>query len=163
MKPILLLGLFTTALSSAAIRPFSLLWMNHPESGKVFSSKDHPNSIFVIESYFNSCPPCNQNAPQVDSLAKEFSQEPRVRFLDVGIDRKKSDYQSWIQKHHPNHPVLMDADTLLNLQLGTQAYPSSYVVDCKGNVLERTLGVWDDDAKSKLRMTILDELTHDCE
>ncbi len=163
MKSILLVALFFSGFSTAAIRPFSLLWMNHPTPNTMYKSVDYPNSIFVIESFFNSCPPCNLNAPQVELLAEQYEHEPRVRFLDIGIDRKKSDYQSWISKHHPNHPVLMDGDTLLNLQLGTQAYPSSYVVDCKGNVVAQTLGTWDDKAIATLRFAINDQLTHDCE
>ena len=159
----ILFALCFVNLGHAAIRPFSLLWINHPTPNTIFQSKDIPNAIFVIESFFNACPPCNQNAPKVESLAEFYSNESRVHFLDVGVDRKKSEYQDWIRKHDPHHPVLMDSDQLVNLQLGTEGYPSSYVLDCHGVVVAHTLGVWDEEATYSIKSAIDALLKTQCE
>jgi peroxiredoxin len=123
------------------IMSFVLPVMNG-QPGEMFDSSQHANKVLVIEAYFNDCPYCHQNAPKVDALAEEFAGEDRVIFLDVGVDRKDSQYEAWIQKHKPNHPVLKDASRKLISQLGTKSFPSTYVIDCSGNVIFSTSGVW---------------------
>jgi peroxiredoxin len=131
--------MFSFLLSSIAA--FVLPVMNG-QLGEVFDSSQHANKVLVIEAYFNDCPYCHQNAPKVDALAEEFAGEERVIFLDVGVDRNDHQYKSWIQKQNPNHPVLKDASRKLISQLGTKSYPSTYVIDCSGNVIFSTSGVW---------------------
>ena len=143
----LILGLLLTLTSSMAFAdsiqlPFSLPWMNSTTHGSSFNSADHPNGVFVIEAYFLGCPYCNDNATNVDALATKFASEPRVSVLDVGVDRSESQYQQWIERHNPNHPVLNDGSQKLIGQLGTSGFPSTYVVDCKGNVVTSTTGQW---------------------
>jgi peroxiredoxin len=147
----------------AAIRPFERRWMNHEDTNAVYRSADHPKGVFVIESYFNNCGYCHQNAPQVDALAEKFATEPRVQVLDLGIDRKNSDYEVWIEAHHPNHPVLHDGDRLVTSQLGTTGYPSTYVVDCRGTVALETVGVWSSDVRARIEQTVRSLLAQDCQ
>jgi peroxiredoxin len=153
----LALGLFLSLTSTLAfaVTPFELPWMNSDTHGAKFKMADHPNGIFVVEAYFLGCPYCNDNAPNVDALAKKFSDDSRVQVLDVGIDRSDSQYEEWIERHHPNHPVLKDAQRKLIRQLGTSGYPSTYVIDCKGNVVAKTSGEWGDEE----RQTIEDGVT----
>ena len=96
----------------ADIAPFSLPWMNQSPRD-VYKMENHPNGVFVLEMYFRTCPYCNDNAPNVDRLSADHAGEPRVQVLDVGIDRNDVDYDRWIQAHHPNHPVLKDANRVI--------------------------------------------------
>jgi len=131
------------------VTPFALPQMNHANVGTLYNSSEKQNAVFVIETYFLNCPYCNDNAPNVDDLAEKYKYEPRVQVLDVGVDKNESQYKTWILKHSPNHPVLNDGNRILVRQLGTTGYPSSYVVDCQGNVLATTSGVW---SSSKLQI-----------
>lgn len=142
--------------------PFSLPWMNAPKAGTVFESTAHPAGIFVVEAYFNTCPYCNTNAPNVDSLVEKYSNEPRVQVVDVGIDPKESDYSSWISKHKPNHPVLKDNTRKLIGKLGTTGYPSTYVIDCRGNVVKKTSGEWDSGMRQEIMSAIDSLLKQEC-
>lgn len=150
----LLLGFFIALTSSLAwgttVTPFSLPWMNNHSGVDTFKSSDYPGAIFVVEAYFLGCPYCNDNAANVDALATEFAGDPRVHVLDVGVDTDKSDYDEWISRHNPNHPVLDDGSEQLIGQLGTQGFPSTYVIDCKGNVTAQTSGEWGDSEKSTI-------------
>lgn len=135
----------------AIVFNFSLPVMNGAP-GEVFQFDNE--KVLVIEAYFNTCPYCNDNAANVDDLAEEFSHELRLKVVDVGIDRKTSDYQAWISKHNPNHPVLMDSNKKLISQLGTSSYPSTYVIDCQGNVKFRSVGVWSSLTKERIKAAI---------
>lgn len=139
---------------SFGVSPFELPWMNHQEVGALYRSNDYPTGIFVVEAYFLGCTYCNQNAPNVNALAAEFASQTRVQVLDVGIDRNDSDYDTWIFRHQPNHPVLKDEDRVLISQLGTTGYPSTYVMDCKGRVVAKTVGVWNADMKHRIRTAV---------
>lgn len=139
--------MYSLLLALAIVLPFEL-----PEYlGHTYRSEDHPSSVFVIEAYFNACPYCNYNAQNVNDLAFEY---PHVQVLDVGIDRKESDYAAWVKKHNPNHPVLMDGSRQLIRKLGTQSYPSTYVIDTQGQVVYETSGEWNSKQKKEIRSAI---------
>lgn len=137
-RAVLLLSVNTSLLF--AVNPVELPLMNG--NGGTYKMTDHPQGIFVVEAYFLSCPYCNQNAPKVNSLASRFAADPRVQVLDVGVDRDDASYATWIKKHNPNHPVLKDSSRRLIQQLGTSGYPSTYVINCRGKVVESTEGAW---------------------
>lgn len=124
------------------VSPFSLPQMNHANVGTLYNSAEKPNAVFVVETYFLNCPYCNDNAPNVEDFAEKYQDDPRVQVLDVGVDKTVAQYESWIRRHSPNHPVLNDGNRILVRQLGTTGYPSTYVLDCRGNVLTSTSGVW---------------------
>jgi len=147
---------------SSRVTPFSLPWMNAETTGTAYSSASHANGIFVVEAYFLGCPYCNDNAPNVNDLTDKYASSDRVQVLDVGVDRSDADYEEWIRKHQPNHPVLKDAQRVLIKQLGTTGYPSTYVVDCKGNVVYKTSGVWNSAKKAAIHKAVDTLLAVDC-
>ena len=151
-----------SSLASAAVSPFSLPWMNSSPRGD-YVSASHTDGIFVLEAYFLGCPYCNENAPNVDELATAYHNQTNVQVLDVGIDRADADYATWISRHHPNHPVLKDANRVVIHQLGTQYYPSTYVVNCRGEVVySPEAGVWDTNVKAALHSAIDNLIAHPC-
>lgn len=131
-----------------AINPVELPIMNG--NGGTYKMTNHPEGIFVVEAYFLNCPYCNQNAPEVNSVASMFADDSRVQVLDVGVDRDDSSYATWIKKHNPNHPVLKDSSRKLIQQLGTSGYPSTYVINCKGKIVESTEGAWGDEEREAI-------------
>jgi peroxiredoxin len=152
-----LLSLFVLVLSLKApllfaVTPFELQQMNGALG--TYKSTDHPEGIFVVEAYFLGCPYCNQNAANVNNLASKFANDSRVQFLDVGIDRDPAAYETWIGRHQPNHPVLKDGSRKLISQLGTSGYPSTYVIDCKGEVVESTSGLWGQEEEQTIKSAV---------
>jgi peroxiredoxin len=142
-KLVLFLVASWASVTAMAVDPFSLPWMNATSANTTYSSSNFPTGIFVVEAYFETCPYCNDNAASVNDLASHYANEPRVQVLDVGIDRDDSSYQQWISDHNSNHPVLKDAQRTLIGELGTSGYPSTYVLDCKMNVVYSHTGEWD--------------------
>lgn len=162
MKKVAILFALGFAQLSLAVSPFSLPWMNGDDS-PTYNSADHASGVFVVEAYFLGCHYCNENAPNVNALAEKFSGNDRVQVLDVGIDRSDSDYETWIAKHSPNHPVLKDASRELIKQLGTTGYPSTYVIDCKGNVAYKSSGTWSASKKQAIENAVQKLASEDCQ
>lgn len=159
----LLVTLYANVAQAAAIQPFELRWMNHEDRTMTYKSSDHPNGVFVLEAYFLNCPYCNDNAPAVDSVAEAYANEPRVQVLDISRDCREADYSEWIRRHNPNHPVLNDCAKKVIGPLGTRGYPSTYVMDCKGNIVYSTAGAWNSSTKAKIRAKVDELLATDCQ
>ncbi len=136
MRQLLLVLLASLLPSSAFSLEFSLPKMNG-EPGEVFNSED--NHIYVLEFFFNGCPYCHENEPNIESLSKEFSSDP-VHVLDIGRDCRNSDYKAWISRHPHSHPVLKDCQQDLISRFQVSSYPTTVVIDCSGNVVSRKTG-----------------------
>ena len=147
----LILGVCSFA---SAINSIELPWMNAGEEGAIYRSSDHPGAVFVIEAYFLNCPYCNENAPNINALQKAYSGNDKVQILDVGIDKFDSQYERWIEKHDPNHPVLKDAKRAVIRQLGTSGYPTTYVLDQNLNVVFKNSGVLEEQDAQRLKGVI---------
>ena len=143
--------------------PLALPWMNAVGGQATYTSADHPNSVFVVEAYFNGCHWCHQNAPKVGALAAEFQGNDRVQFVDVGVDGEESEYQAWISSTNPNHPVLKDPDGASYLgDFAIQGYPTTVVVDCHGKELFRHEGYWEDTGADEVRQAVKSGLAANC-
>jgi peroxiredoxin len=160
-----LLGIFlvSSIAHATTITPFSLPQMNSEPAGQMFNSADYSGRAWLIENYFNSCSYCNENAPKVNDLAAFYKDNPRVVFIDLGIDRQDSQYQSWISKHKPNHPVLKDSSRTVSGELGTQGYPTSYVMNCRMEIIWSHEGTWDDQGTiDEIKAKIDEALSTEC-
>lgn len=136
--------------------------MNGAEEA-AFNSSEYPYGVFVVEAYFLGCPYCNQNTQNVDELADEYASQDQVHVLDVSIDCRDSDYRNWISRHNPNHPVLNDCGgrSLLKNKLNISSYPTTVVLNCKGEEVYRTTGLWAKKQKDQLKAAI-DLAVEDC-
>lgn len=148
------------------ITPFELQWMNHENRTTTYKSSEPTGKVHIIETYFLNCPYCNDNAPNVDEMAEHYANEPRVQVLDVGRDCREVDYDTWIEKHNPNHPVLNDCKQVVIKQLNAgnpkPKYPTVFVTDCKGTVHFERIGVWSPSTKSSIRAAVTKALQVDC-
>jgi peroxiredoxin len=145
-----------------AISPFQLEWMNHETTGTIYSSANYPSSVFVIEAYFKNCPYCNDNAPNIDALRDHYADNDLVQVLDVGRDCRVADYHAWIERHHPNHPVLRDCSQQVLGQLGVRGYPTTYILDCNLNVVARYVGAWDGSTMADVKRQVNQLLDRGC-
>ncbi len=147
---------------AADVSSFELRWMNHEDRTTMYKSSDHPNGIFVVETYFLGCPYCNDNASAVDALAADYADQERVQVVDVSRDCRDIDYNEWIRRHNPNHPVLNDCSRKLIGALGTRSYPTTYILDCTGKVVYQSVGAWNSNTKRAIRAKIDQLLQQDC-
>lgn len=145
----------------AVLNPFSLPNMNN--AGTPYNSAEHKNAVFVIEAFFNGCHYCHVNAPNVHDLVTAYRGNDRVQVLDVGIDSQPIQYDSWIRQTNPSHPVLNDSRRSVIGALKTQGFPSTYVLNCKGEVIGQTEGVWGTNAQRQIKQSIEQGLGTKCE
>jgi len=159
----LALGTAATTASAQSIGMWDFPWKNAQDSGAVYDMADHANGVFVFEAYSINCGPCNSNAVHVDALATKYKDESRVQVIDLGTDANDSDYSRWIARHKSNHPVVKDTDRRVYNALKTDnLIPQVFVVNCRGEKIYGTIGVWTTATKSALDRAIAVGLATDC-
>jgi hypothetical protein len=141
VKKLLPLLCLLVSSSAFAVDPFSLPWINSEQG--TYSSTEYPNGIFVINNFWNGCDWCHILEDSVQELAGEYASQGRVQILDVGVDQADASYFQWIDRHRPNHPVLKDVGRALANELGSTAYPTTYVLDCHLDIKLRLEGAVD--------------------
>ena len=147
----------------ASIPMYDFPLKNGESRPAVYKMSEHPNSVFVFEAYRLSCGYCNENAPLVDALTDDFRAESRVQILDLGQDTTDADYEEWITRHHPNHPVIADTGRRVYSALKSQnGVPQAFVVNCKGALVGSVLGSWEPGDASKMRRMVNEALKTTC-
>lgn len=122
-------------------------------NGGMYDSNAFLGDPMVIEFYFNGCPYCNTNAPNVKELAA--ANHPRkAQVIEVSVDEDRVEYDKWFAKHHPMIPVLNGSDEALTRFFGVSSYPSTVVLDKNHNLLFKTVGVWSQATKTRIQRLI---------
>lgn len=165
MRRFLAIALFfaQTAASAASIPMYDFPLKNGESRDEIYRMSAHKNSVFVFEAYRLSCGYCNENAPAVDDLAVDYSDNSRVQVLDLGLDTADSDYSEWIARHRPNHPVVQDTGRrVFNALKTSSGVPQVFVVNCRGEMVGNHVGTWNG-AEKKIRSFVNDALKTTCE
>ena len=147
MRKLLVVGFLALSSQALAGSVYQLDWMNHSErpGTEKLTLGQANNKVYVVEAWFNGCPYCHENAPNVDALATTLASNSQITVIDLGRDRRTSDYTSWINRHHPNHPVVRDGDSQSLLsQLQVSGYPTTVVLDCNLQVKMTKVGTWEE-------------------
>jgi thiol-disulfide isomerase/thioredoxin len=146
--------LISTASTAQTVSPFVLEWYNFGETIGEYKSEDHPGATFVLEIFANSCGACNANAVNVEALAEEFKDNPKVQVLDVGIAQQPRELRAWIERHAPKHPVVQGKRSLMLELGGITSTPTAVILNCKLEVIHKTSGRWTPAVAEKLREVI---------
>lgn len=110
--------------------------------GTKFHSSEHPDAAFVLEFYFTGCPACNQNARNVDALARRYAGNPNVIVLNVSVDCQEAAYRTWFNNHGRAVAALNACDAELVDTLGVSRFPTTYVFSPNRREAMRGVGVW---------------------
>lgn len=130
---------------------------------KTYNMADHPNSVFVFEAYQNFCGECNNNAANVEKLATDYKNNPRVQVLDSSLDTQEIYFKQWIQKHQPNHPVIADTGRrVFDAFKVDSVIPQVFIVNCKGELAGTHIGAWDAALAAQIRGEINEALKTNC-
>ena len=165
MKRFLLAALLAVPASLASAASFDLTQMNvQPTASYKLGGTD--NKVYIVETYFNACPFCNDNAPSVNELNLEFADTPSIALVALSRDTRPADFRSWISRHQPNHPVLKDGDRSSGAQFldsyRVDGFPTTFILDCNLEVLYRDVGRWDRTAYETIKAKALAATERTC-
>lgn len=100
-------------------------------NGKEWSLAQLKGKVVVLNFWFTSCPPCNVELPHLNEVVKKYAGKDVV-FLALTFN-DPGDVQAFMQKHEFAYSVIpMSKD--IDARYKIKSWPSSFVIDKKGNV-----------------------------
>jgi thiol-disulfide isomerase/thioredoxin len=116
-------------------------------NGGTYNSTDEAGKALVLEFYFDSCPYCNENAPNVDPLATAYPGQ----VVEVTVDCRQSEWNDWISNHHPVAQMLNDCSNTLSSYYGVDSFPTVIALDSTHAQTFSYVGVWDESTTDQLK------------
>jgi cytochrome c biogenesis protein CcmG/thiol:disulfide interchange protein DsbE len=102
---------------------------------------------WVLNVFASWCATCGEEAPQISELAQH------VVMIGMNKEDKAENARRWLQQHgNPYAMILVDQDGKASIDWGVYAVPETFIVDKKGIVRYKVIGVV---TESALRDTII--------
>ena len=113
------------------------------DTGETVSSTDFADSVYVVNFWYSSCPPCRLEAPDLAALSVEY---PEVPFLGVNVSDTAETSRTFATEFGVPYASVVDVKTA-GVQLAfagsvpPNAVPTTLVVDREGRVAARISGL----------------------
>ena len=138
------LSLDPNAMPSALLnKPVPEFQLPSLEDPQVMVSRDiFQGKVSLLNVWATWCPPCYDEHPYLVKLSQEG-----VRIIGVNYKDKVEDSQRWLNDlGNPYEVTIQDPDGRLGVDLGVSGWPETYIVDAKGLIRYKHVGVVDDKA-----------------
>ncbi|HMT92791.1 TlpA disulfide reductase family protein [uncultured Thiothrix sp.] len=114
-------------------------------NGKMQDLKDYRGKIVLLNFWATWCPPCIKEIPSLNNLQTRFSQKEFV-VLSVDVGEEPKDIQAFLEHLPADYPVLVDSTSSSTEPWQLKAFPSTYVIDRKGQLRYMYFGglEWDE-------------------
>ncbi|MGN6445789.1 TlpA family protein disulfide reductase [Amnibacterium sp.] len=113
--------------------------------GSTFSSKQYLGKVLVVNFWYAGCPPCRAEAPTLDALATRYA--GKAQFVGVNVSDDSATAASFERTYKTDYPSIVDQEGGASVQLAfaaskpPKAVPSTLVLDGKGRVTARIVGL----------------------
>ena len=106
--------------------------------GNRYALEELTGKIVVLNFWFVQCKPCVQEMPELNELVQEY-QDKDVVFLAFALNGK-AELKQFLKKRAFDYQIVPDAQAVAG-QYSVEGYPTHIVIDVKGNVAYRTMGL----------------------
>ncbi|MDO4998478.1 MAG: TlpA disulfide reductase family protein [Neisseria sp.] len=108
--------------------------------GKTVSNADLTGKVTFINFWFPSCPGCVTEMPKVIKMAHDYQgKDFQVLAISQPFDPLSS-VEQYTKDHKLPFNVMYDADKQAAQAFGTQVYPTSFLINKKGEILKTFVG-----------------------
>lgn len=109
------------------------------DAGQSVSLDNFGGKLLVLNFWATWCPPCVQEMPSLVEFAEKMKPKG-VIVLGVSVDKNEKTYKQFLQNARVSFVTARDPEANVSSSYGTFKYPETYVIDQKGNVLEKFIG-----------------------
>lgn len=109
--------------------------------GKEVKLSDYAGKVILLDFWATWCPPCVKSVPDLIAIHKEFEGEAVV--IGVSLDKETNtanEVAPFLEKFAVNYPVVMGDKAIANAYGGVEAIPTMFVIDQKGNIVNKHIG-----------------------
>ncbi|MFA6596901.1 MAG: TlpA disulfide reductase family protein [Ignavibacteriaceae bacterium] len=108
--------------------------------GKIIKLSDYKNKVVIIDFWATWCPPCRRGIPDLIALQKEFKKDLVVLGISLDTDTK-GDVPAFVKDYGINYPIVYGDNTTAKLFGGVSGIPTSFLIDKKGNIVDKHVGL----------------------
>ncbi len=106
--------------------------------GKHWTAQSLKGHTVVLNFWATWCPPCKAELPSLQMLHSISDGQPVV--IGINVQEQGSRVQRYMQSAGLNFPVVLDPRAQLAKQWGVEAFPTTILIDAKGQARWRVLG-----------------------
>jgi thiol-disulfide isomerase/thioredoxin len=106
------------------------------------SLDDYAGSIVLVNFWASWCAPCREEMPSMQTL-HDSMEGTEFAMLAVNVLESREVAEGFINEFGFTFPVLLDRDGGLSRAFGVRGYPSTYILNARGNIIGMKLGFHD--------------------
>jgi cytochrome c-type biogenesis protein len=129
--------------------------------GKEHTLSDYKGQVVFLNFWASWCPPCKKEMPYIEELYKEYNKnKEEVVFLGIANpkskenqgnqDEKKEELMEFIDSNGLTFPILFDETGEILNNYYISAFPTTFMIDKKGNVFGYVSGMMNKDIMKKI-------------
>lgn len=111
----------------------------YTKDGKKVSIKDLIGKVVYIDIWATWCGPCVEEIPASKRLHQEFASQDDIQFLNVSVDRNKSDWEKFLKEDNTwkGLHILIEQDKIQSLYKTYKLFgiPGYILIDQAGNIV----------------------------
>ncbi len=101
--------------------------------GRLVNKASYTDKVYVINFWATWCPPCVEEIPSLNRLKEKMQGKP-FELISINYAEDKTTILNFLKKVKVDFPVLLDHDGSFAKQWNVITYPSTFVIDKKGNI-----------------------------
>lgn len=109
------------------------------DKGRQLSTSEFGGKVLVVNFWATWCPPCIDELPSLQNLAKELGPKGVV-VLGVSVDKNEATYKRFLEQARISFETSRDPEAFISADYGTFKYPETYVIDSTGKVRQKHIG-----------------------
>ena len=113
-------------------------------SGGNRSLSSYEGQLVILNFWATWCPPCVMEMPSMETLYQRFKDQG-LEILAVNVGESTNTAKDFIDQHGFTYPIMMDSNFSVASQYGIQYFPTTFIVDRSGMVINMSIGFkqWD--------------------
>ncbi len=130
--------------------------------GTEHTLSEYKGKTVFLNFWATWCPPCREEMPDIQKLHEYYEEHPEENVVILGIaapnygdEKSEEGIKKFLKEKGYTYPVVMDTSGKVFNSYGIMSYPTTYMIDAKGNVFGYVSGSLSEDAmKDIIKQTV---------
>jgi peroxiredoxin len=148
------LGDFYKSMNKAEVGLAAPLFTLPDLNGKMVSLTDFRNKYVLVDFWYHNCGFCRKMAPGLRHIYSDLKQKD-FEIVSISVDGKsyEKEWREAIAEDGATWTELWDYDQTLPAQYGVEGYPTLFLLDRDGKIVQKIVGYTSEDAFRKILST----------
>jgi len=116
----------------------------HDLTGVKRSLVELKGKVVLLDFWATWCGPCRRELPTIQKLHQRYAARG-LAIVGINCSETRSTAATFLRTNHYTIPTWLDADGVVQNQYGVDGIPTLVILDAKGTVVARLVGLRDED------------------